>query len=186
MRQSRITIHENIEQGSDEWHQLRAGKFTGSNADKLLKFGTIDYSLTEKGTFRGNFWTKRGHILEAEAIDLYQQIFGTVVTTAGFVTNSRYPLCGYSPDGLTDTKVIEVKCFDEKAHMAIYNGEIPFKILAQIHYGMFICGRRAADLIIYNPNLKTEQAFKVIPIRANRAIQANLKRILTTKEAVPA
>jgi YqaJ-like recombinase protein len=176
-----IKIHE-VTQGSAEWAELRAGKYTGSNAHKLLKYGAIDYSLTNTGTFRGNYYTKRGHILEDEAIDLYQQITNQNVSRPGFVTNSAYPLCGYSPDGLTESLVLEVKCFGQDKHMSIYAGNIPLEILAQIHFGMLICERKLANLIIYNPDLDAEVALKIIPIKANRNIQANLKRILNTKK----
>lgn len=172
-----IRIHQ-VDQGSEEWHQLRAGKYTGSNADKLLKFGAIDYSLTETGKFRGNFWTKRGHILEAEAIEIYEQIRKTSVDRVGFVTNSKWPSAGYSPDGLGVDRTIEVKCFDEAMHMKLFNGNVPFKIQAQIHYGMFLCEKDLSDLIIYNPNLDPKQAFKIIPYKSKRAIKANLRNIL--------
>jgi hypothetical protein len=74
-----ITVHE-VEQGTEEWQLLRIGKYTGSNAHKLLKYGARAYSLTEAGNFSGNFWTKRGHMLEDEAIELYQEITGHQVS----------------------------------------------------------------------------------------------------------
>jgi hypothetical protein len=172
-----IKIHE-CEQGSEQWHELRTGKFTGTAAAKLLKHGAIDYSLTERSNFRGNWYTKRGHELEPEALELYELITKTMVGRPGFVTNNLYPDCGYSPDGLVEGKVIEVKCFMEDKHKQLYNGDIPFEVLAQIHFGMMICERKAADLIIYNPELEPKLAFKIIPIKASRGIVSNFKRIL--------
>lgn len=173
-----IQIHE-LEQGADEWHKLRQGKYTGSNAHKLLKYGAIDYALTQASNFKGNFYTKRGGILEHEAIELYATIKQCTVTRPGFVTNTGYPLCGYSPDGLTDDRVVEVKCFNKTRHMQIFKGEIPIEVLAQVHFGMLICDKPYAHLVIYNPDLDPTYAFKSITIRATRNIQNNFKRILS-------
>lgn len=175
-----IQVHD-VEQGTDQWLELRAGKFTGSNADKLLSFGAIDYSLTESGKFRGNFWTKRGHILEKEAIELYEQIKNTSVERVGFVTNSSWPAAGYSPDGLLSDRTIEVKCFDIKKHKEILSGAIPFKVLAQIHFGMLICDKNQVDLIVYNPSqeLEVKDQFKIFNIKGKRQIKSNLNNILT-------
>lgn len=178
-----ITIHQ-VEQGTDEWQQLRAGKYTGSNAHKLLKHGAGAYSLTEATQFTGNFWTKRGHLLEDEAIELYERITRAQIDRPGFVTNDNFPTCGYSPDALTGTAVIEVKCFDEPRHLKVLAGDIPLEILAQIHFGMLICERKLGKLVLYNPKLEPKKAFAIIPIGANRTIKTNFKRILTTKKEI--
>lgn len=178
-----IQIHD-LEQGTPEWHKIRQGKYTGSNASKLLKFGAIEYARTEATSFGGNFYTKRGHILEEEAIELYDEIYSRSALRPGFITNSAYPACGYSPDGIdgdladASTILLEVKCFNEKKHLAIAKGEIPIEILAQIHFGLLICNLKKARLILYNPDLDAQQALKIIDIRHNRNIQSNFKRIL--------
>lgn len=178
-----IKLHD-IEQGSAEWLEARKGKFTGSNAYKLLgSHGANEYAQAIEGSFKGNFYTKRGHILEDEAIELYEAITKQRVTHTGYVTNTDYPDCLYSPDGLLAGDVIEVKCFGEKPHMKIINGDIDIKILAQIHFGMMICGKKAAQLVIYNPELAPELALKIIPIKFNRNIQNNFKRILSPGKA---
>lgn len=178
MKRPIITVH-NVEQGTEEWHQAREGKFTGSNAHKLLgSFGASEYAKAIESSFKGNFFTKRGHILEDETIEIYEAITGRTIERPGFVTNSNYPACLYSPDGLDGDHVIEVKCFGEKPHMEIFKGDIPIKILAQVHFGMLICGKKKAKLVIYNPELDTEYAYKVIDIPFNRNIQNNFKRIL--------
>jgi hypothetical protein len=178
-----ITKHQLL-QGSDEWHELRSGLYTGSNAHKLLRYGARSYSLTEQTSFGGNFYTKRGHILEEEAVEMYEAIFGSTVERPGFVTNTDFQSCGYSPDGIVDQTLIEVKCFNEKKHLEILKGEIPINILAQIHFGMMICDLKQAQLIIYNPDIDAEVAFKAIDVKQNRNILNNFKNILSkTKEA---
>lgn len=176
-----IKIHE-VEQGSDEWQKLRAGKYTGSNAAKLLKYGAIDYSLTSDSSFNGNFFTKRGHILEDEAIELYESIRKVSVNRVGFITNSKFPDCGYSPDGMANEVLIEVKCFNQNKHMQLFEGDIPLEVLAQIHFGLMITQLKLAHLVIYNPELDPKKAFKIIEVKANRNIQSNFKKILTPKK----
>lgn len=187
-----IQLHD-VEQGTDAWQELRAKLYTGSNADKLFSYsgqvkivdGVVSaYALTEITGFGGNFFTERGHMLEDEAIDLYQQIKkNTGIRFAnghkvGFVTNSKYPSCGYSPDDLYHDRTIECKAFNEVKHMKMYGGDIPLKVLAQCYFGMIICGVKICDLIIYNPSLEAKYAFKIVTIRWNPKIAANLKRIL--------
>ena len=170
-----------VTQGSEAWLQARIGRFTGSNAYKLLgSFGASEYAKAIEQSFKGNFYTKRGATLEPQAIELYERITKTKVSTCGFVTNSKYPTALYSPDALTDTLVIEVKCFNEQGHSDIAKGDIPLKVLAQIYFGMLITERKAAHLVIYNPDLDAKDAFKIIPIKYNPAIQANFRRILNT------
>lgn len=178
-----ITIHE-VEPGGPEWHALRAPLYTGSNADRLLRFGLIEYSLNQGASFGGNFYTRRGHILEDEAIELYQEIYGHRVLhgrEVGFVTNSKWPQLGYSPDGFdVDLDVpLEVKAFNEAKHLAMAAGSVPMKVEAQIHFGQFVWEKKGARLLIYNPDLDDPTlCLKVIDIRFNRNIHNNFKRIL--------
>lgn len=175
-----VKVHQ-VEQGSEDWHELRAGKYTGSNAHKLLRYGATRYALTEQSSFGGSFWTKRGHLLEEEAIELYERITHTIVDRPGFVTNDRFPRCGYSPDGLQSEPLLEVKCFDEPKHLQLIAGNIPLEIMAQVQFGMMICERKFSFLLPYNPKLEPKKAFKIIKIRANRTILNNFKRILSAE-----
>lgn len=201
-----ITIHE-VEQGTEKWKNLRDNLYTGQNADKLLshsgKLKVIDgvvsaYALTEITGFSGNFYTKRGHILEDQAIDLYRKINKCDVSVspeAGFVTNSKFPTCGYSPDGLRVDRTIECKAFNKDKHMKMFKGDIPLKVLAQCHFGMLICGKKICDLVIYNPDFakklledgsvnpdyNPKYAIKIITIRWNPSIAKNFKNKLSPK-----
>lgn len=79
VNQMGVRIHD-VEQGSPEWIELRSGLYTGQNADKLLAYASqikivngvaSSYAITEITGFGGNFFTRRGHILEDEALELY-------------------------------------------------------------------------------------------------------------------
>ncbi len=203
-----IILHD-VQQGTEEWKILRAPFYTGANAEKLLSYfsrvkiidGVVSpYAIAEITGFSGNFYTKRGHILEDEAIELYQQIKKVTVRLIGFVTNTLYPTCGYSPDGLTLDRTIECKAFNIEKHLKMIAGDIPLKVLAQCHFGMLICAKRMCDLVLYNPDLAKKQlkdkdgnlydnphydpkkALVVITIKWNPAIAGNFKRILKPQE----
>lgn len=183
-----------VEQGSEEWLLERAGKYTGSNAYKLLaRIGAHKYALAELVSWGGNFWTKRGHLLEDQAIDLYEKIKGTPIirdengVKVGIIKNSHFPNCIYSPDGVTEKILVEVKSFDLPQHMKLIRGEIDVKILAQVHYGMLISGRRMSHLVAFNPKAeRVEDKLKIIPIRWDPDIANNFKRILGGINAEPA
>jgi len=169
-----ITIHE-VEQGTDEWHKLRKGKVTASNAHKLLQFGKS--RATEESSFKGNYHTERGKDLEKYAIEYYEKSQLVDVQRPGFITNSKYPDCGASPDGVTD-RLLEVKCFKDDKHLSITRLSIPFEVQSQIQFAMMICELDRCDLILYNPEVDPKLAFRIIEVKASRKIHQNIRRAL--------
>jgi hypothetical protein len=170
-----VTIH-NTPQNSEEWLQARIGKFTGSNAIKLLKHGRTDRARVQETEFKGNKWTQRGHDLEPYAIAAYEQVKDVKVNRPGFITNDKYPECLFSPDGLLEDSVIEVKCFGEKRHNDIHIRNIPDEILAQVHFGMIMCEKKNATLVLFNPDLEPKKALKIIKIKRDPRLT---KRLVT-------
>ena len=190
-KRSNLTYHDNVEQGSPEWLQLREYKFTGSNAYKLLtSFGAGSWAMAKNETWHGNFYTKRGHILEEEALGLYEQIKGVKCDHAGFVTNTKYPNCLYSPDAYREDRTVEVKCFSPKEHLkTIKNPSV--KILAQCHFGQIIMERNATDLVLYCPKpsnwderwdgewpVPVDKMLVILTIKKDKDIHNNFKGII--------
>jgi hypothetical protein len=174
-----ITILE-IEQNSEEWLKAREGKVTGSIADNLLTRGLDEALKQNYSRFRGNFYTKRGHILEEEAIEVYEGIHDCTVQRPGMVLNDKYPNAACSPDGIDDVYLLEVKCFSEKNHTYIKNVKtIPFKIMAQLQFNMMITGLKLSKLVMYNPEIEdADEAFKEFVVKADSKIQGNMARKL--------
>lgn len=170
-----ITLHDTGGQGTTEWHTKRDGRYTGSNTHKLLKTNDRNYALTHADSFTGNFFTKRGHTLEDEAIELYEVIKGVTVDRPDFVTNDKYPKAGYSPDGLVPDRTIEVKAFNEERQTA--NAKyLEMEIVAQCQFGQLICEKKLTDVLLYNPNLPADKALVIKTLKRNPAIHANIKR----------
>lgn len=177
-----MVIRHNVIQGSLEWQHLREGRYTGSNADKLLKYGAIKYSLTEAAEIFSTYATNRGHTLEPEALELYEEIYHIPIETTGIIYNNLYPNCAYSPDGLTKDILLEVKCFYEDRHLDLVSKkELPFEILAQVHFGMLICELPLAHVILYHPKVEAKKALKIFEVKQAPKIKANFKKILRAK-----
>lgn len=187
-----IIIHD-VEQGTEEWLKLREKLYTGQNAEKVLKYsqhvkvvdGVVSrYAINEITGFTGNFYTERGHELEKEALELYGRITGHVVSTVGFVTNTDFPGCGVSPDGHDDEieYLLECKAFKKDLHLAMLKGDIPLKVLSQIHFGITVWERKGGKLLAYNPDLAKEGrpdlALGIIDIPRNEKICNNFRRVL--------
>lgn len=124
--------HDNIEQGTEAWHQLRKGKITGTTLKAIMGtkakrqdaiYEMIADTLTvgvEAQTENENPMA-RGTRLEPEAIKIFEFETGKIVERTGFVQNDEEPKIAYSPDGLIgETEDIEVKCMGGKNHVKMW------------------------------------------------------------------
>lgn len=165
------TYHWNIEQGTDEWHDLRRGFITGSGISKLLTAtgkpasndtsrGYLYQLLAERitGITEPSFYNddmQRGHLLEPYARDLYQEHYG-FVRECGFITCQMNGITlGYSPDGLVgDDGLIEIKSPRAKTHLkSLLTNEVPAEYMPQVQTGLAVSGRVWCDFISYVPGL---------------------------------
>lgn len=162
-----ITIHD-VVQSSPEWHELRKGKWTGSRAIKLLQ----GKALPDDGGSYQSSAMRRGTVLEPIAIQEYTQRTGVDVMRPGFITNSKYPNAGYSPDGITDI-LLEVKCLNGDRHEELVKGNIPLEYLAQIYFGMVICEFKKAQLLAFNPEYSEQ--LTIIDVPYDKGIIKNIK-----------
>lgn len=154
-----------IVQGTDEWHQIRLGRFTGSTFYKFIKATkekkeeliaskAVEHYLgdTDDSGFT-TFAMERGSILEPEARRLYQAINDVTVKEVGFVEYGEYAGC--SPDGLVgDDGFIEIKC--PLAHNFLVwrkNKLIKPEYVIQIQYNLYITKRQWCDFFVYHPRL---------------------------------
>lgn len=177
MPTNKINYHD-IEQGSRKWFALRKGKVTASSADKLLIGGKKQLLSLPDKKFSGNFYTQRGSALEPSAVALYEQIKGVSVQTTGGITNDDYPDCWYSPDGYTDDRLLEVKCFQEAKHERA-RIETPFEVMAQVQFGMMIADKQLCELVLYNPDIQdASRCLYIVPIERDERIINHIRRKL--------
>lgn len=162
-----------ITQGTDEWNNIRAGKFTASTIPALfMKESTKGYQDLIKRiayerisgkpveSFKSE-WMQRGNEIEAQAIEEYSAVMFVDVVRVGFVEVDEW--CGCSPDGLIgDDGLIQVKCpkwntfFDYKTIE-----DIDKDYIIQCQTEMLFTGRKWNDLYVYDPNLESK-TFKIM------------------------
>ena len=161
-------IH-NVEQGSDEWHDLRRGKITGSGVSAIvtptLKTANNDktrqhvYDIAAQritGYTEPTYYNDdmmRGHIDEVKARDLYSEHYDPV-EEMGFITREIAPgvVLGYSPDGVgvMGSFGIEVKSRIMKHHLpVITSNEVPVEHRLQLQTGLLVTGWEYIDYISY-------------------------------------
>lgn len=103
-----LILYFGIEQGTQEWLELRKDRVTCSNAQLLLTNG-VKRCLAENERAadyirpNGNSYAERGHVIEFEMREqLNEQLAQSnlEIQTCAFITNKKFPMAGYSPDGL--------------------------------------------------------------------------------------
>jgi len=155
----------NCDQNSPEWFRARMGIPTASSFSDVLAKGEGKtrraYLLKLAGEiitgepmegFSGNANTERGHMMEADARDLYAFQSGASLERVGFVRNGR---AGCSPDSLIgEDGGVEIKTkFPHLLIDLILKDEFPTEHKAQVQGTLWVTGRQWWDIAVYWPGL---------------------------------
>lgn len=167
-----MIIHD-VEQGTKEWHQLRAGIPTASEFSRVVtslgkpsdgleeyvnQLAAEKYAGKALDGFAGNKDTRRGKEFEEDANTDYEMDNQVEVQRVGFITNNLMQY-GCSPDGLVDDDgITEYKCMLAKGHMKCLReyhatGKTPSIYIPQTQGVLFVTGRKWCDLHLYHPDL---------------------------------
>lgn len=167
-----------LDQRSPKWHSMREGKWTGSVAIKLLQGAKTP---PESRSDYDNKYMQRGRILEPLAAEAYEHETGHKMLHFGFVTNSKYKHAGYSPDGIEEDMIDEIKCVNVEKHMAIGSGAMPIPVewVAQTHFGIVITELHKIRLILYNPDAETPLFILPIVVR-QETLENIIARLIAT------
>ena len=174
-----MKIYKEIKQGTEEWHELRKGKMTASNAQAIASNGkgleTYIYTLmAEKYSNNREKYTnsdmERGNDLEASARMTYE-IEREKVEEVGFIEMDKYTGC--SPDGLIgEDGGIEIKAPNDVIFFKLLlDGEkaIDPKYRWQCQMFLLVSGRKWIDFVAYNPNFdKNMLVFRIEPDLASQ------------------
>jgi hypothetical protein len=166
-----MIIH-NMLQGSEEWHAIRAGKLTGSNATAIGNNGKglqtyvedVVLALFIQKEFKSNKDTERGHRLEPTARTKYEFETGFSVLEVGFLEHNDY--CGASPDGLVkgQKKGLEIKARNAPKHLALLRTQkVDSATIWQMNMNMLISGYETWDFVSYNKDFKQSFFLKTFP-----------------------
>lgn len=197
-----ITIHTDVEQGSDEWLALRCGIITASEMKLLLTPAKL--AIADNDKLRSHLWellaqrvTKyvepryvsddmlRGTTMEPVAREIYaEKVANEPVTEVGFITNDEWGFTiGYSPDALVgDRGQWECKAPRQKTQIeTIVAGEIPIDHLLQNQTGLMVSGRDWLDFSsycggMYMPTYRTypDERVQTAILEASRSFEAKI------------
>ena len=172
-----MQIIKDIEQGSQEWLQLRLGVATASNFDKIITSAGVESKTLKEYAFElasdslltepeASFQSEamiRGNQLEEEARSYYSFVTDNKVEEVTFIKKGNI---GYSPDGLiSDNGLVEIKCPLKKNHLKyLIDNKLPTKYKAQVQGGLYISEREYCDFISYHPLFKDEKKMLVIRV----------------------
>lgn len=173
---------DNIEQGSQEWHDLRA-KYTRTASRTPVVLGLSPFSKVDKLAQEIKFGIKpyysaamrQGNDLEEMVRELANEALkDEFIPTVG--VNGEY-LASLDGINLDQDTIIEIKV-SEKTYTDIENNKIPDYYLAQIHHQMMVFETvKTAFLVAYNPKINKLIFSK--PITRNETFQRHVDRIKT-------
>lgn len=147
-----MNLINNIEQRSEQWHNLRKGSIGGTRVKGIFaknNLPLIDELIAERHapveeTFV-NEAMQRGIDLEPVAISEFEERTSYKVDAVGLVTNDKLPECHLSPDGLimvNDNPIagVEVKCPSTKKHVSyIRSNKLPAEYKYQVYHYFAMC-----------------------------------------------
>jgi len=156
-----------LEQRSDEWHQLRKGKITGTTLKSIMgtpkaRQDAIYEIIAERLTVgvEGEYENPmdRGNRLEPDAVAMFELEVGKQVERIGFCEDEKNSMIANSPDGLIgDTEAVEVKCMGGKNHVKMWlTNEVPDEYKWQV-IQYFVVNEKLEKLYFvgYNPDIPT-------------------------------
>jgi hypothetical protein len=176
-----IKYRYDIEQGSENWHDIRVGKITASGcSDLLMDKKTKGYTnlinriveekttglTTESNSFKGNAFTERGTLMEPMAREDYEMRTFDEVEIIGVIELNDLVLC--SPDGLIgENRHYNAKCpifatqreylKKIKANKGMTDNQLLYKLNSgyykQAIFELFVSGRKDSVFNSYHPNL---------------------------------
>lgn len=193
-----------IEQGSDAWKALRAGKVTASRvADVLSKIksgesaGRKNYRMdlvAERLTGKPadsftNSAMQWGTEQEPFARIAYETHKGLFVEQVPFVDHPTIEWFGCSPDGLVaEDGLLEIKCPNTTTHLEyLQDGKPPSKYIPQMMAQMACTGRKWCDFASFDPRLPEDLELFVVRLNWDDAyiqeMEAEVKQFLNEVDA---
>lgn len=164
-----LTTYRDLEQGTDEWLQLRNGIITASEMNLILtptlKPANNDKTrqhVWEIAAQRINNYTEpsyigdamlRGHADEIVARDLYSEYIEPVQEIGFYIRDIDGVKVGYSPDGALalSNGGIEIKSRVQKYQLeTIATNEVPLEHRLQLQTGLFVTGWDYIDYVSFS------------------------------------
>lgn len=182
-----------VEQGSEQWHQYRLGKVTGSRAADVMAKGKGGADSASRknymmellcqrltGKREEKFVTDamaRGTMLEPMARSAYEAESGLMVIEASFVFHPTIAAFGASPDGfIGDDGLLEIKCPNTAQHVDfLTTGKPDGKYIWQMHAQMLCTGRKWCDFVSFDDRMPDDLQYAKTRVYADEEKLAELE-----------
>lgn len=159
-----MKTHNNILQGTDDWHHLRKGRVTGTTLKALMgtkyareqAFYEILAERLTDGIPDDENPMDRGTRLEPFAIAHFEMEIGKMVDRTGFCQHDENDNIAYSPDGLIgDNEDVEIKCMGGKNHVKLWlTNEVPDDYWWQVVQAFVVNPKLEKRYFVgYNPDI---------------------------------
>lgn len=185
-----MIIHD-VQQGTREWLDLRAGIPTASQFDLIITPGGEEsksqerYMLTllaerimnHPVTEHMSMWMERGSQMESDAVKFYEFQKDTETVPVGFITNDAQTI-GASPDRLVgEDGLLEIKVPAEWTHMSylLTTGGAYKAYKVQVQGQLWVTGRQWVDVLSFHPELPPA----LIRIERDESYIAKLEKFVT-------
>lgn len=157
-----------MQQGSQEWFDIRLGKLTASRI-AMLYSGFRTYRRLKRNICLERLTGEREQFVTNDAIEwgVHTELFARAayevetdveVDLVGFVQHESIAGFGCSPDGYIGTDgLIEIKCPQTNTHLTyIQEDKPPKKYIPQMQAQMAITGRKWCDFVSYDPRVEKD------------------------------
>ena len=181
-----------IEQGTQEWFEMRIGKLTASKVADMMAQGKTGESAG-RANYRMQLVCERltglkeetytstameiGTEREALARNAYELLNGVLVHQVAFIDHPTIKMSGASPDGLVgEAGLIEIKCPQQNTHgNTLKDQKIPTKYQYQMNWQMACTGALWNDFVSYNPTFPEHLQLCIIRLHRDEAVIKNLE-----------
>ena len=195
-----------VEQGTEEWHNLRLGKVTGSNFHRVMTGGKT------AETYKHELVCQRltgvrppdiraaaidwGHEQEAQGrlsyslkcLEASDDLDHSIVEEDGFVVSALHSGVGCSVDGLVGTDgLIEIKCpYTSKNHYrTIVSGNVPKEYKWQVFGNMWCTERQWCDFVSFDPRFPSHLRCVIVRVeRDDEVMDEMAKKIMAFADDV--
>lgn len=172
---------DNIIQGSDDWHQLRKGKITGTTLKAIMgtKYAREQayYEIIAERLLSGleddENPMDRGIRLEPDAIASFEMETGKMVERTGFCQMEGNDKIAYSPDGLIgEEEDVEIKCMGGKNHVKLWlTNEVPDEYWWQVVQAFVVNPKLKKRYFVgYNPDI-TVHPIHIIEVKREQVLE---------------
>lgn len=160
-----------LEQRTDDWFALRAGRVTASRIADMMAKTKTGWGAS-RANYRAQLVVERltgmpsesfsnaamqwGTDREPEARQAYCEHMLCTVDELAFAEHPTLEWAGASPDGLVgETGLLEIKCPNTATHIdTLLNGTVPDKYFLQMQWQLAcLPGREWNDFVSYDPRL---------------------------------